>query len=83
MEGNRVYAGTIGTNYLGMLCSMGILYAGSLLLYRKNIKKIYVFIFTGLLLGLLLCLLLSSSRNSIVGIIGSALIMIYIQKKVK
>ena len=83
MEGNRVYAGTIGTNYLGMLCSMGILYAGSLLLYRKNIKKIYILIFTGLLLGLLLCLLLSSSRNSIVGIIGSALIMIYIQKKGK
>lgn len=51
--GNRYVCRTTGTNYLGMLCSMGILYAGSLLLYRKNIKKIYVLVFTGLLIGII------------------------------
>lgn len=82
-EGNRVFAGTIGTNYLGMLCSIGILYMGSLLLYHKALLKKQIFLFAGLLIGLLLCLLLSSSRNSIVSIIISTLVMIYIQKKGK
>ncbi|TGX82103.1 hypothetical protein E5358_08575 [Palleniella muris] len=78
-EGNRVFAGTIGTNFLGMLCSMAILYLGSLLLYQKALDKILIYLFYILLIGLLLCLLLSSSRNSIVSIIISTLVMVYIK----
>lgn len=81
MEGNQVYAGTIGTNYLGMLCSIAIIYAISQLLYFRQLPKGLILIFGGLLVALLLCLLLSSSRNSIVSIMMSILFMTYIHNK--
>lgn len=81
MEGNRVYAGTIGTNYLGMLCSIAIIYATSLLLYRKRLSQLLIYILGIILIALLLCLLLSSSRNSIMSILASIFMMIYIYNK--
>ncbi len=80
-EGNRVYAGTIGTNYLGMLCSIGIVYLSSLLMFYKNIKKYILIISIFLILGLIICLLLSSSRNSIISIMISMVFMFYIKFK--
>lgn len=81
-EGLRVYAGTIGTNYLGMLCSMGIVYLASLIMYYKSIRKKYILICSiFLILGLIICLLLSSSRNSIVSVIISLIFMSYIRFK--
>lgn len=80
-EGNKVYAGTIGTNYLGMLCSIGIVYLASLLMYNNGLKRKYIVAAVVLLLGLVLCLLLSSSRNSIVSVAVSIIVMLYIRNK--
>ncbi len=80
-EGNRVYAGTIGTNYLGMLCSIGMIYAMSLLLFRDRLKPLYFWGMITLLLGLFICLLLSSSRNSIASVIVATTFMLYIKNR--
>ena len=80
-EGNRVYAGTIGTNFLGTLCSIGIIYLTSLLMFYNSLNRIILILSIIMILGLLICLLLSSSRNSIVSVIISSLFMFYIKFK--
>lgn len=81
--GMRVYAGTIGSNALGILCSLGIVYLFSLLMYYKQKRIRFFFVISFLLLGLILCLLLSSARNAIISVILSMIFMLYIKYRGK